>query len=64
MAFGALLAAVALASVLFYTVPFAYRNLRMPAGDDALFYVMSLRSVAHLGLADPQIAAYHKIAGS
>jgi hypothetical protein len=52
-----LLAGVALASVLFYTLPFAYRNLRMPAGDDALFYVVSLRSVARLGLTDPQIAA-------
>jgi hypothetical protein len=53
----ALLAGVAVASVLFYTLAFGHRNLRMPAGDDGMFYVVSLRSVAHLGLADPQIAA-------
>jgi hypothetical protein len=48
---------VAVAGVLFYTLAFGYRNLRMPAGDDGMFYVVSLRSVARLGLADPQIAA-------
>jgi hypothetical protein len=47
---------VAVGAILFYTLPLAARHLRMPAGDDALFYVVSLRSVARLGLADPQLA--------
>ena len=43
-------------AVLFYTFAYASRHLHMPAGDDALFYVVGLRSVAQLGLADPQLA--------
>ncbi len=48
--------AVCVAVVLFYAVAYAHRHLRMPAGDDALFYVVGLRSVARLGLQDPQLA--------
>jgi hypothetical protein len=43
-------------AVLFYTFAYASRHLHMPAGDDALFYVVGLRSVARLGLMDPQLA--------
>ena len=45
------------ASILFYTVPFGVRGLRMPVGDDSLFYVVVLQRVPHLGIADPQVAA-------
>jgi hypothetical protein len=43
-------------AVLFYALAYASRHLHMPAGDDALFYVVGLRSVAQLGLVDPQLA--------
>jgi hypothetical protein len=51
------LAGVALASILFYTVPFGVRGLRMPVGNDSLFYVVVLQRVPHLGIADAQVAA-------
>jgi hypothetical protein len=47
---------VAVGAVLFYTLAYASRHLHMPAGDDALFYVVGLRRVAELGLVDPQLA--------
>lgn len=50
------LAGVALVGILFYTVPFGVRGLRMPVGDDSLFYVVILQRVPHLGIADPQVA--------
>src|SRR5690348_2173039 len=51
------LAGVALASILFYVVPFGVRGLHMPVGDDSLFYVVVHQRVPLLGIADPQVAA-------
>ena len=53
---GALLAACA-AVAAFYAAPYAVRHLQVPLADDAFFYVAALRSVARLGLADPQVAS-------
>src|SRR5262249_51499841 len=50
-------AAVALASILFYTLPFGVRGLQMPFGDDTLFYVVVHQRVPLLGITDPAVAA-------
>src|SRR5690242_5587694 len=50
-------AGVALASILFYTLPFGVRGLQMPFGDDTLFYVVVHQRVPLLGITDPAVAA-------
>ena len=50
-----LVAAVVGAS--FFVLPMAVRHIRMPPGDDAIYWVLTLRLTARFGLVGPQLAA-------
>jgi hypothetical protein len=49
--------AAAVLGVSFYLVAFGVRDIRMPPGDDAMYWVLALRLTARLGLVGPQLAA-------
>ena len=47
----------AVAGVSFFVLPVAFRPIRMPPGDDAIYWVLTLRLTARFGLLGPQLAA-------
>ena len=47
----------AVAGVSFFVLPIALRPIRMPPGDDAVYWVLTLRLTARFGLLGPQLAA-------